>query len=77
MEEDNIEMKEEYDFSNAERGKFYRPDAVFHAPVYLEPDVDEYLTQLAESRQIDMQDLVNEWLRAAIRLFDTVEQVEA
>lgn len=29
-------MKEEYDFSNAERGKFYRPDAQLNIPVYLD-----------------------------------------
>ena len=29
-------MKEEYDFSEAERGKFYRPDAEFDVPVYLD-----------------------------------------
>ncbi len=77
MKEDEFEMEAEYDFSNAERGKFYRPGAVFHAPVYLEPDVDEYLTRLAEKSQIDMQDLVNQWLRVTMRLFDTVERVEA
>ncbi len=77
MQEDEFEMEAEYDFSNAERGKFYRPGAVFHAPVYLEPDVDEYLTYLAEKSQIDMQDLVNQWLRVTMRLFDTVERVEA
>jgi hypothetical protein len=34
-----------YDFSKAERGKFYRPDAVCHFPVYLEPDVEEFIRQ--------------------------------
>lgn len=28
-------MKPEYDFSNAERGKFYRPNARLNLPVYL------------------------------------------
>ncbi|WP_420265489.1 hypothetical protein [Candidatus Magnetominusculus dajiuhuensis] len=26
-------MKKEYDFSNGERGKFYRPDAELHLPI--------------------------------------------
>lgn len=76
MKEDEFEIEAEYDFSNAERGKFYCPGAVFHAPVYLEPDVDAYLTRLATKSQIDMQDLVNQWLRMTMRLFDTVERVE-
>ena len=37
-------MKDHYDFSVAERGKFYRADAEFHFPVYLEPDGSEFLT---------------------------------
>jgi hypothetical protein len=32
-------MKKQYDFSQGERGKFYRPDAELRIPIYLEPDV--------------------------------------
>jgi len=28
-------MKKEYDFSKAERGRFYRPNAKLNLPVYL------------------------------------------
>lgn len=31
-------MKSQYDFSKAEQGKFYHPDATFHYPIYLDPD---------------------------------------
>ena len=61
-------MKQEYDFSKGERGKFYHPEAVFNFPVYLEPDIDEFLSELAEKKQIDLQALVNDWLRASIKL---------
>jgi hypothetical protein len=67
-------MKAEYDFSEATRGKFYHPDAVFSFPVYLEPDVDDFMSKLAEERDIDVQELVNEWLRANIKLFQSVRQ---
>lgn len=67
-------MKEEYDFTRAERGKFYRSDAVFSFPVYLEADVDEYLSSLADEKEITVQDLVNEWLRVNIRLVQSVRQ---
>ncbi|MGI2902300.1 hypothetical protein [Tolypothrix sp. VBCCA 56010] len=40
-------MKPEYDFSTAQRGKFYNPDATFNFPIYLEPDVNEFLNKLA------------------------------
>ena len=65
-------MKAEYDFSKGERGKFYRPDAVFSFPVYLEPDVSEFIHQLAEDQNVDVETLVNEWLRADIRLVESV-----
>ena len=66
-------MKTDYDFSKGERGKFFQPDAVFHFPVYLEPDVDEFLSKLAEKKQTDIQELVNEWLRANIRLVQSTQ----
>ena len=66
-------MKAEYDFSKGERGKFYNPDAVFSFPVYLEPDVNDFMNQLAHEREIDVQDLVNEWLRVNIRLIQSID----
>ncbi len=35
-----IIMKEEYDFSNAERSKFYRPDAQLNILIYLDLDLN-------------------------------------
>jgi len=57
-------MKPHYDFSVAERGKFYRADVEFRFPIYLEPDVEEFVNSLAERRKVDVQDLVNQLLRA-------------
>ncbi len=61
-------MKAEYDFSKAERGKFYHPDAVFSFPVYLEPDVNDFLSKVAEQKKVDVQKLVNDWLRTSMKL---------
>jgi hypothetical protein len=65
-------VKAEYDFSEAEQGKFYHSDAELSFPVYLDADVSAYLGQLAEEREIDIQALVNEWLRAGIRVAQSV-----
>jgi hypothetical protein len=67
-------MKEEYDFSKGERGKFYNPDAVFSFPVYLEPDVDSFLSTLADEKDTSVQDLVNEWLRMNIEMVRSVQE---
>ena len=57
-------MKPGYDFSIAERGKFYRADVEFYFPIYLEPDVDAFVSGLAEERKMEVQELVNTLLRA-------------
>ena len=67
-------MKAEYDFSKGERGKFYKPDAVFSFPVYLEPDIDDFMNKLANEKHINVQELVNEWLRVNIKLVQSVQQ---
>ena len=46
-------MKAEYDFSKAERGKFYDPKAVFNLPIYLEKDVDEFIRKLADEKGLE------------------------
>ncbi|MEL7037861.1 MAG: hypothetical protein AAFO04_19930 [Cyanobacteria bacterium J06592_8] len=66
-------MKSEYNFSNAEQGKFYDSDAKFYYPIYLEPDVEEFLTKIAAKKKIEVQVLVNEWLRNSIKLIQDIE----
>lgn len=61
-------MKAQYDFSHGERGKFYHPDAEFHLPIYLEPDIAEFLQAIAVKKQIAVDELVNTWLRKDIEL---------
>ena len=65
-------MKEEYDFSNAERGKFYRPDAQLNIPVYLDQDIENWFTEKAKAKGVDLQSLVNELLRKDISLIQEV-----
>ena len=65
-------MKTEYDFSKGERGKFYHPDADFSFPIYLDPDVNAFLSKLAKQKEVDVQDLVNEWLRVDMKLIQSI-----
>ncbi|GAC1463507.1 MAG: hypothetical protein NVS2B14_11340 [Chamaesiphon sp.] len=66
-------MAAEYDFSGGERGKFYNPDAEFHFPIHLEPDVNEFMSKLARERNVDIEALVNDWLRSNIKVFQGVD----
>ncbi|MFM7384184.1 MAG: hypothetical protein ACKN9E_07835 [Microcystaceae cyanobacterium] len=66
-------MKPEYDFSQAQPGKFYNADATFHYPIYLEKDVEPFLQKIAESKNIDLQILVNELLRNNIKIIQSAQ----
>lgn len=52
-------MRDEYDFSKGERGKFYRPNATFHLPVHLDETVYNYFPEIAQAKGIDVSKLVN------------------
>ena len=63
-------MKDEYDFTGAERGKFYAKGAALIPPVHLEPDVLSYLLARADARGTSLDELVNRLLRADIALIE-------
>ena len=65
-------MKKEYDFSKGERGKFYRPDAELNFPIYLEPEIADFIRNLAGEKDTDIETIVNDWLRRDIGLIQTV-----
>ncbi|MCB2262527.1 MAG: hypothetical protein LGR52_06245 [Candidatus Thiosymbion ectosymbiont of Robbea hypermnestra] len=66
-------MKREYDFSNGERGKFFRENAKLNLPVYLDEEVQRYLQERAESKGVDIGLLVNRMLRQDIKLIEAVK----
>ena len=61
-------MKKEYDFTNAERGKFYRSDAKLNIPVYLDDEVSVFIAEIAEHKKADMSKVVNDLLRSDMSL---------
>jgi hypothetical protein len=66
-------MKDEYDFSNAPRGRFYRQDVVLAPPVHLDPEVLAFLTARAAARGIPLNDLVNALLKKDMELIEAAE----
>lgn len=65
-------MKQQYDFSKGVRGQFSNPNALFKLPVYLDEQVQGYLSAKAESKKIDLSDLVNDLLRREIEIIQAV-----
>lgn len=66
-------MKQEYDFSNGIRGKFFREKAKLNLPVYLDEEVQTYLQERARSKGVEISQLVNEMLRQDIKLIESVK----
>jgi hypothetical protein len=66
-------MKSEYDFSKAERGKFFRKNASLELPVYLEAGVRDYLTERAKAKGVEVSELVNDLLKRDIELIEAAK----
>ena len=62
-------MKEEYDFSGGERGKFYKKDAVFNLPSYADESAGHLPGRRRSEKGTDTMD--------AIDTMDTGEDKEA
>jgi hypothetical protein len=67
-------MTEEYDFSGGERGKFYRADADLEIPIYLDPDVAVFVQKVAAKKGVDVESVVNDWIRKDMAFLETVVQ---
>lgn len=66
-------MQPEYDFSKAERGKFYRKDVTFKTPIYLTDEIMEFFAKRAEAKGVELNDLVNDVLRQDIALLEKMQ----
>ncbi len=66
-------MKKEYDFSKGERGKFYHPDVALNIPIYLDEEVAEFMQALAKKKGVEVERMVNDWLKKDIDLLQSVQ----
>ncbi|MGP0093467.1 MAG: hypothetical protein ACLPKB_26535 [Xanthobacteraceae bacterium] len=60
----------EIDFSGGVRGKFHRPNARLNLPVYLDADVQAYLSALAAKKGVALSDLANDLLKKDIAILE-------
>ena len=65
-------MKDEYDFSNAEQGKFYVPLEDIQIPIYLDQDVMQFLSKKCDFNAERLQVLINDLLRKDIEIAQRV-----
>ena len=66
-------MKPEYDFSNGERGKFFKANAELRMPIYLGADVQRYLTERAAEKGVPLGEMVNGLLKHEIQIIESVK----
>ena len=63
-------MKPHYDFSKAERGKFYRKEARIRLPIYLDGKLQKRLERIAEKKGRDVGDVVSDLLIKDVELLE-------
>jgi len=63
-------MKDEYDFTNAEQGKFYRPLEKLDIPIYLDKEVKEFFAQKIGNKglQFSLNEVINSLLKKDIEI---------
>ena len=63
-------MKQEYDFSKAERGKFYRKGGELRLPIYLEAKLQSQLERIAQKKGKELSDVVNQLVKKEVELLE-------
>ena len=66
-------MKPKYDFSKAERGKFFRPNAELRRPIYLDANIQTYLAERAAAKGVPLGEMINALLRREIQSIESEE----
>jgi hypothetical protein len=66
-------MRDEYDFTKGERGKFFKPNAQMNLTVYLEADVLDYFKAKAQAKGVELNVMVNDLLKKDIALIEGVK----
>ncbi len=63
-------MKKEYDFTNAEQGKFYRPIEELDIPIYLDKEVKDFFIENIQNKDtvLSLSEVVNSLLKQNIEI---------
>jgi len=67
------EMKKEYDFSKATRGKFFRPGLRLRLPVYLDEEALAFVRRIARKKKIDVSSVVNQLIISNKHLAEVID----
>ncbi|MBY0572860.1 MAG: hypothetical protein K2P84_04205 [Undibacterium sp.] len=70
--QDDDELPVQVDFSKGVRGKFYHANTKLNLPVYLDEEVQAFLSALASKKGVEMSDIANDLLKKDIALLDVL-----
>lgn len=65
-------MKKEYDFSKGERGKFFRKNIRINLPIYLEPDIQDFVEKIALKKGLEIEIVVNKLIKKNMQLVKSI-----
>ena len=71
MEKKN--MKKEYDFSKAKRGKFYRSDIKLNLPIYLDDKAFAFVKKIAKNKNTEVSVVVNDLIHSDMKLAEVIK----
>ncbi len=66
-------MKEEYDFADAEQGKFYRPMEELQIPIYIDKNIQKVIVSVADKSNKSISELVNTLLKNDIEIAQSLK----
>ncbi len=66
-------MKEEYDFTDAEQGKFYRPMEELEIPIYIDKNIQKVIVSVADKSNKSISELVNTLLKNDIEIAQSLK----
>jgi hypothetical protein len=66
-------MREEYDFSKGERGKFFQSDMKLNIPIYLDDEVSAFVEKIALKKGVDRSSVVNELLKSDMKIAEVMD----
>jgi len=63
-------MKKEYDFTNAEQGKFYRPIQELDIPIYLDKEIKKFFLKNIQNKKsgFSLNKIINEIIKQDIEI---------
>ncbi|MBI2119269.1 MAG: hypothetical protein HYT97_06555 [Elusimicrobia bacterium] len=63
-------MRREYDFSKAERGKFYREHAKLRIPIYLDDKLQDHIEKIAHKKHREVGEMVQHLIQKEMEIIE-------